>query len=106
MVRLLLEAGAEQDVMSPRITVFNSCTASWNLEDLEVMRLLLDTASAEDIASMLRIGAKYGKLEVVQLMLESFADKDSADENGRTALHAAASKGHLEVVQLLDAQES
>ena len=38
---------------------------------------------------------------MMKLLLEAGADKDRTDNGGSTALHCAASTGHLEVVKLL-----
>ena len=47
------------------------------------------------------MAALKGHLEVVRLLLEAGADKDSATTDGATALLEAAMAGHLEVVRLL-----
>jgi hypothetical protein len=45
--------------------------------------------------------ADNGNVEVVQVLLESGANLEGANEIQRTALHKSASKGHLEVCRLL-----
>ena len=47
------------------------------------------------------MAAANGYSEVVKLLLEAGADKDAAQQNGRTALHVAARKGCFKVVKLL-----
>ena len=47
------------------------------------------------------LASRRGHLEGVKLLCEAGADKDKADQNGRTALMVASRRGDLEVVQLL-----
>ena len=42
-----------------------------------------------------------GKTQVCEIMLENGADMDHADKEGKTALFAAASMGHLDILNLL-----
>ena len=56
-----------------------------------------------DIESVLREAAKRGFLEVCRLCIANMSGGrlDAPDENGRTALHYAASSGHEDIVELL-----
>ena len=71
------------------------------------MRLLLEAGAVKDAATTdgataLHMAAQESQLEVVQLLIESGADKDAAATDDRaTALCIAAKKGHSEVVLLL-----
>ena len=48
------------------------------------------------------IEAAYGgHVETVQLLLSAGADKDKADNDGKTPLIRAAGEGHIETVRLL-----
>ena len=42
-----------------------------------------------------------GKAAVCEILLENQADVDHADKEGKSALFAAASMGHLDIVNLL-----
>ena len=45
--------------------------------------------------------ARWGRIEIVEEMLNSGTDADAQDEFGRTALVLAASGGQLEIIELL-----
>ena len=47
------------------------------------------------------IACEYDHLEVVRLLVDAGADKDKADDDGRTPLWMASQNGHLEVVRVL-----
>ena len=47
------------------------------------------------------IAARNGHREAVRALLEAGAEVDHADNDGCTALHAAAEEGHVEVIQTL-----
>ena len=51
--------------------------------------------------SALALAAYYGQHEVAQILLQASADKDMADDQGCTPMHAAAEGGHLQTVRLL-----
>ena len=48
---------------------------------------------------MLRMGEEY--LDIIRLLLDNGANWNSRDNHGNTALHFAASKGHLETARIL-----
>lgn len=47
------------------------------------------------------LAVSHGRLDMVQLLLESGADINIQDEDGSTALMCAAEHHHIEVVKLL-----
>ena len=49
----------------------------------------------------MRLTESIGDLPQITALLDSQTDVSMQDENGRTALHGAASNGHAEVVKLL-----
>ena len=51
--------------------------------------------------SLLYTAARYGKYEIVELLLGKGAQVDFEQEDGETALMAASKEGHEEVVELL-----
>lgn len=51
--------------------------------------------------SALMVAAKYGRTEMVSLLLDYGADIDTSDANNETALIYAAENGHAEVISLL-----
>ena len=75
VVRLLLEAGAQKDIVM------------------------------QDGATALHLAAQNGHLDVVRLLLEAGAHKDTVMQDGATALHLAAQNGHSDVVRLLQPWE-
>ena len=76
--------------------LLTSCQAN-NVADIE--RLLQKPMDPN--GDGLVLAAEEGHLEVVRLLLESGADKDTAGTNSWTALHFAALNGHFQVVRLL-----
>ena len=108
MVRLLLAAGVDKDVAgSGGMTALHWAAANG---DNEIVQLLLESGADKDVAtsngrkSALHVAAFKGDLEVVRLLLEAGADKDATDSEGNRAWNLAAEGGHLEVVQLLEAE--
>lgn len=51
--------------------------------------------------ALLHLVSGYGKLNIVQYLIERGGNLDVVDKDGKTALHYASEKGHLNVVQLL-----
>ena len=50
--------------------------------------------------TLLHCVAYHGHFEVVQIIVEKIDDKNPRAEDGRTPMHFAAAKGHLEIVNL------
>ncbi|CAK9034688.1 unnamed protein product [Durusdinium trenchii] len=104
VVRLLLEAGADQNA-----TTQDGATAlmfAAHKGHLEVVRLLLEAGADpkpadQDGTTALTHAACNGHLEVVRVLLEAGADPKAAAQDGTTALILAAESGQLEVQQLL-----
>ncbi|XP_022786816.1 serine/threonine-protein phosphatase 6 regulatory ankyrin repeat subunit A-like isoform X3 [Stylophora pistillata] len=67
----------------------------------EYIRLSIINKTTASGASPLMIASQYGMLEVVQALLRFHARVDVFDEAGGTALHYAASRGHVEVAREL-----
>lgn len=72
-----------------------------NTEILERIQQEFKEIPKDELNSNLIIAAKYGCEEVTKLLLQNNADVHYADEFKRTALHLAASKGHLGIVKEL-----
>ncbi|CAI0652615.1 unnamed protein product [Colletotrichum noveboracense] len=74
-------------------------------DHVEVVGLLLDEkASISNMDSdqhALTLAARYGRVEIMRLLLDANADLEAEDGNGETPLTMAASKGHDGVLQLL-----
>ncbi|CAK9034684.1 unnamed protein product [Durusdinium trenchii] len=104
VVRLLLEAGADQNAARQDGATALGATAFNG--HLEVARVLLEAgadpnAARQDGTTALMVAALNGHLEVVRVLLEAGADQNATTQDGATALMFAAHKGHLEVVRLL-----
>lgn len=52
----------------------------------------------------LMLAVSHGRLDMVQLLLQSGADMNIQDEDGSTALMCAAEHHHVDIVKLLLAQ--
>lgn len=52
----------------------------------------------------LMLAVSHGRLDMVELLLQSGADVNIQDEDGSTALMCAAEHHHIEIVKLLLAQ--
>ena len=104
VVRLLLEAGADQDAAEEEgWTALHY--ASGNLH-LEVVRELLAAKAHMDAGTQegwrpLHLASYFGRRPVVEELLSAGADKDAATGRGQTALHMACENGCLEVVREL-----
>lgn len=46
--------------------------------------------------------ADTGCLDVIKLLIETGADKNAKGRDGRTPLHYATERGHLDVARLLE----
>lgn len=71
----------------------------------QIVRALLEAGAnpnhLETISWPLTNAARYGHVDVVELLLNYDAEPDSVDDTGETALHAAAAQGHEKIVELL-----
>ena len=105
-MRLLLEAGAENDArttgnlaMSPmHLAVRSGC--------LDAVRFLLEAGAdkapiADSGATPLLLAACDGHLDIVRLLVEVGADKEQADISAATPLWLAAQEGHGDIVRFL-----
>jgi Ankyrin repeats (many copies) len=54
-----------------------------------------------DVTLMCDVAASAGHEGAVQLLLEAGADVNARTKGGRSALHYAASKGHIRVAKIL-----
>ena len=68
-----------------------------------IMRSLDPNAQDDDGFSVLQVAARFGKLQMLNLLLEAGAQTDLLDTScwGQTALHDAAGQGHVECVRSL-----
>ena len=104
--RLLLKAGADQDMRIPG----NGQTALMFASEegrVDAVRLLLEAGADQDLCDVLEdstalmFACEEGHVDVVQLLLEARAEMHLQNRSGRTALILASEGGHAEVVGLL-----
>ena len=124
LIDLLLERGAAIDGVKPgdstvRSALANNCpeaavalvergarvpdvVAAAGVGRLDLVRQLADVASKDQIERALVMGARYGRREVVEDLLDRGVDVGAID--GMTALHWAAGGGHLDMMRMLIAR--
>jgi hypothetical protein len=66
---------------------------------LDLVRLLAEGATKEQLEKALIMAARYGRSDVVRYLLDTGVDVAASDE--MTALHWAAGGGHLDLIKLL-----
>jgi hypothetical protein len=66
---------------------------------LDLVRLLAEDATKEQLEKALIMAARYGRSDVVRYLLDTGVDVAASDE--MTALHWAAGGGHLDLIKLL-----
>src|SRR5262249_10550026 len=101
MIELLVAHGADVSAVDAGICV--------NVSDLSIMRYLLEHgATAQHVGKngfpplvYLARGDKGEHPEKLQLLLDYGADVNGVSKIGKTALHYAATAGHLRVITLL-----
>ncbi|KAJ7178133.1 ankyrin repeat-containing domain protein [Mycena filopes] len=94
LVVLLLEAGADVTID----TLYKAC----NIGHTKIARLLLEHGAQLDLEEALQRVCYEGNIGMVYLLLEhSAVDVNAQSVSFGTALHAASSEGHIEVVHLL-----
>lgn len=116
MVETLLDPTMSKAVMDPEIYLATILAAGEG--HTEVVKLLLShltDLNSTDLsvlapeafgdmvltATPLQAAARYGKLNVVGVLLERGADPNRGDKDGDTALHFAAARGFYDIVDLL-----
>ena len=105
VVRLLLEAGADTESVSPNTCVTPLLNAA-SRGDLDVVRLLLEHGAAVDACNHNRVtglslAARKNHAEVVRLLLTRGAQVNRVSKRGDTALIVASAGGHVEAVEAL-----
>jgi ankyrin repeat protein len=105
MVRLLLSSGAD-----PNQKTSYGCPPSHRAADsgeAGILRLLLDTGADPDavdsrLCTVLMWGSQYGSAEVVEMLLQTGkVEVNACAVDGDTALHCAALKGRLDIIEVL-----
>src|SRR5262245_10215603 len=95
----VMTAAALGDTDLLRRLVANNARVAKSLVDLYWLGLSDDPSS--NLEQSLVWACRYGRTEVVELLLECGVDPAAADTVGMTGLHWAAGNGHLAVVALL-----
>jgi hypothetical protein len=108
VVRLLLDASADPDVVNDRGQTALGAAAFKG--DLEVVQLLLDHGAQPDSPpggrTALMFAAMFNRLEMMTVLRQRGADPWAHDGGGLTALRAAEQMGAQEAAQLLKAWAS
>jgi ankyrin repeat protein len=103
-VKRLMKQGCSCNV--PDKTGFSAFKYACGSGNLDVIKLMLDTADIQDEdgrMTSLILAAKNAHDDVVRLLVKRGAKVDACDQIGRTALHVAADNGHRNtVLELLD----
>jgi uncharacterized protein len=110
VARLLVERGADTDVVARnpmRVRPLHSAAAA---RQLEIAQLLVDdgadvNAPQERGFTPLHAAAQNGDLELARLLLGRGADREQATDDGRRATDFAAAGGHEEMLALLGNEE-
>ena len=103
IVRVLLQAGADVDVVGLRDTALAAAADSGHVD---VVRTLLNAGATLDRllpgndTALIR-AARNGNEEIVAMLLAAGADADAQGMFGSTALMHAAERGRVKIVQLL-----
>jgi cytohesin len=114
IIEMLRAAGADptlrDDVLHCTPRAFGIATvADWGF-DFKVKGLLADDPSlanaVDSHTSPLHRAARNGHARVVRLLLDSGADTDWRDADGKTALEVASETGHVEIVSMLESEIS
>ncbi len=101
VLRLLLDRGADPNLEGSLGTPLKSATLQG---DVQVVRWLLDAGADPNRGRRglaLHVAARYGRLDLVALLLERGADIEARSPEGHTALHEASHQGQIEAVRLL-----
>lgn len=107
VVKILLEAGANQDAQGhdsggiPPLVASARCGQTQVVRTLLQARALVNSVSPVDGGSALGWAASEGRHLVAELLLEAGAAVDARDDDDASPLLWAASEGHLKVLQLL-----
>jgi len=102
-ITALLRGGCDPNLQSPTGETPLGLAAGY--DDLQTIELLLEAGADPNYKKTTTVpiieAAGGGHIEVVQLLLSRGANIEMADEDGETAMHAAAASNHLPVLELL-----
>jgi ankyrin repeat protein len=71
------------------------------VSDLIVLGANLDWQDEEYDETTLHVAARFGEIEIAQMLIDAKADLNLQDEDGETPLHLAAFNGYEEIVRML-----
>ena len=108
VLRWMLQKGAEIRAVSDNAMGATAVHLAICGGHFETVHFLLEQGACVDArdkqqCTPLLVAAQYGEIMIAHLLLRHGADAQAADENGDTAMHWVAYKGHHEFVRLLAA---
>lgn len=108
VLRWMLQHGAEIGAVSDNAMGAPAVHLAICGGHFETVHFLLEQRASVDArdkqqCTPLLVAAQYGEIMIAHLLLRHGADAQAADENGDTAMHWVAYKGHHEFVRLLAA---
>jgi ankyrin repeat protein len=111
MAQLLLDGGADPDVVSRNAMSLRPLHSASASRALGIVRMLLEhgadvNAQQHGGWTALHAAAKHGDLRLVELLLSRGADSALASADGRTALDLAGESGEAEVVKALRSRDA
>jgi len=102
-LRVLISAGADVNAMSDSgTTPLYWAVWSGKESDPEMLQVLLDAGADPNTPRVLSHAVYYGFTAGVAMLIERGADTSIPDANGETPLETAMSRGHRDIVKLLN----
>jgi hypothetical protein len=99
MASLANESPEAAEALAERGAKVENVIAAAGVGRLGLVRRFADGATTEQLERALVMAGRYGRQAVVEYLLDTGVDVGASD--GETALHEAAGRGHLAIIDLL-----